>query len=202
MSNSLSDEALEPIAVIGVAGRFPGADDITTFWHNLCQGVESIVEFSDEALLAAGVDPTMLSNPNYIKAGAPLNDIDTFDAAFFGYTPREAEMMDPQHRLFLETAWAALENAGYIPNGDNGRVGVYAGSGLNTYILRNLAPNRELMATAGDYQILIGNDKDFLPTRVSYKLDLKGPSYNVNTACSTSLVAVPRGLPGFAELPL
>ncbi|HID99164.1 MAG TPA: SDR family NAD(P)-dependent oxidoreductase [Thiotrichaceae bacterium] len=176
------------IAIIGMSGRFPGATTLDYFWQNIRDGVESITFFSDEELIAAGIESATLQQPNYVKAGTVLSNIDLFDAAFFDFSPREAELTDPQHRIFLECAWESLENAGYaLQNGDN-VIGVYAGVSMNTYLLNNLYPNRD--AFTDTYSLLIGNDKDFLPTRVSYKLNLKGPSVNVQTACSTSLVAV------------
>jgi malonyl CoA-acyl carrier protein transacylase len=180
------------IAIIGLSGRFPGASDIEAFWHLLRDGVESITFFADNELEVA--DPSLHNNPNYVKAGAPLSDIDQFDASFFGYSAREAEMMDPQHRLFLECAWEALENAGYNPETYQGLIGVYAGSGMNTYLMNNVHPHRHLARTflesASDLQVRLANGTDFLTTRVSYKLNLTGPSVNIQTACSTSLVAV------------
>ncbi|MCP4687229.1 MAG: amino acid adenylation domain-containing protein, partial [Desulfobacterales bacterium] len=180
------------VAIIGMACRFPGADNVDAFWRNLRDGVESITFFTDEELLSAGVDPALLQKPNYVKAAAMLPDMDKFDAAFFGFTPREAEIMDPQHRLFLECAWSALENAGRAPgpDGEGDPVGVFAGCGMNTYLLNNLYPNRARLEAEGGFPVMISNDKDFLPTRVSYKLNLTGPSINVQTACSTSLAAV------------
>ncbi|WP_066383182.1 type I polyketide synthase [Anabaena sp. CA = ATCC 33047] len=178
---------MENIAIIGLSGRFPGAKNITEFWQNLCNGVEAISQFSDEELIAAGVDPSLLNNPNYIKAGSVLEDIDLFDAGFFGFNPKEAEMTDPQHRLFLECAWEALENAGYDAQRCESRIGVYAGASLNNYLSFKL--NIDQIGSANSFQKLIGNDKDFLSTRVSYKLNLTGPSLTVQTACSTSLVA-------------
>ena len=178
------------IAVIGMACRFPGAPDVESFWRNLCDGVESIASFSDEELTAAGVDPAALADPNYVRASGLLRDIDLFDAAFFGFNPREAEVLDVQHRQFLECAWEALERAGYDPGRYEGAIGVYAGAGMNSYLLHNLYPNRGVVESAGGFETMIGNDKDFLPTRVSYKLNLTGPSVSVQTACSTSLVAV------------
>jgi acyl transferase domain-containing protein/acyl carrier protein len=179
-----------PIAVIGLAGRFPNAPDISAFWRNLEQGLESIVSFTDEELLAAGVAPAQLGNPAWVKKGTVLEDAELFDAAFFGFSRREAEVMDPQHRLFLECAWEALEDAGYTGQSQPECVGVYAGASMNTHFIANVARNRALMEAAGAYQLMLGNDKDFLTTRVSYKLNLKGPSVAVQTACSTSLVAV------------
>jgi acyl transferase domain-containing protein/acyl carrier protein len=178
------------IAIIGMAGRFPGAKNLEAFWHNLQHGVESITFFSDAELLAAGIDPTLLKQPNYVKAGAILEDIEWFDAAFFSMTPRDAAITDPQHRLFLECAWEGLENAGYSSDTYPGSIGVYAGTNLNSYMLFNLATHADFIASGLDFQTLIGNDKDYLSTRVSYKLHLRGPSTTVQTACSTSLVAV------------
>ncbi|MBW4633663.1 MAG: amino acid adenylation domain-containing protein [Iphinoe sp. HA4291-MV1] len=183
----------EPIAIIGMAGRFPGANNVEQFWQNLRDGVESISFFTDEELEASGIDPAILSDRNYVKANGLLEDVEMFDASFFGFSAREAEIMDPQHRLFLECAWEVLENAGYDSETYDGQIDVYAGAGLNNYLIHNLIPNRDQLESVGSYQILISNDKDFVPTRVSYKLNLKGPSINVNTACSTSLVAVQMG---------
>ncbi|MHC5751337.1 type I polyketide synthase [Nostoc sp. JL23] len=180
---------LKGVAIIGMSGRFPGAKNTDQFWQNLCNGVESISFFSDRQLVASGVDPAWLNDPQYVKAGAVLEDIEMFDAPFFGFSPREAEIMDPQQRLFLECAWEALENAGYDPKTDKNLIGVYAGGNLSTYLLNNLASHPELIK-ALESQITIANDKDFISTRVSYKLNLKGPSISVGTACSTSLVAV------------
>jgi acyl transferase domain-containing protein len=179
------------IAIVGLAGRFPGAKDVDEFWRNLRDGVESISFFSDEELIALGVDPETLDDPNYVKAQGTLENVELFDASFFGYTPREAQTMDPQHRLFLECAWEALENAGYDAKKYNGLIGVYAGTSRNTYLLNNLNSKRNLIESISDLQqTKIGNDNDFLTTRASYKLDLKGPAVVVQTACSTSLVAV------------
>ncbi|HYY97495.1 MAG TPA: amino acid adenylation domain-containing protein, partial [Pyrinomonadaceae bacterium] len=177
------------IAIIGMAGRFPGAGGVEQFWENLREGVESVSFFSDEELLAAGVDPALLAQPNYVKAGVVLEGVEQFDASFFGYSPREAEVMDPQHRLFLECAWEALERAGHDPEKDGGRVGVFAGASASTYSY-NLLSHPEIVEAVGGLQLAIGNDKDHLPTHVSYKLNLRGPSVAVQTACSTSLVAV------------
>jgi acyl transferase domain-containing protein/acyl carrier protein len=190
MDNRESHDSLKGIAVIGMAGRFPGAKSTDEFWQNLSQGRESISFFTNEELLSKGVDPTLLRNPHYVKAGSELSDIEMFDAQFFGFTPSEAEVMDPQHRLFLECAWEALENAGYDPETYEEFIGVYAGSNLSTYLLNNLISNHDLLKSLSGTIILTGNDKDHIPTRVSYKLNLKGPSLNVSTACSTSLVAV------------
>ncbi len=178
------------IAVIGMAGQFPGAANVEEFWRNIRDGHESVQFFSDEALQAAGVPAFMLQDPNYVKAAAVLENIEYFDAPFFGFSPREAEMMDPQHRLFLEQAWTALEHAGYATDQYEGAIAVYAGTGINQYLLSQLYPRMQQADGGVTYQAIIRNDKDFLPTLVSYKLNLKGPSIAVQTACSTSLVAV------------
>ena len=183
------NEELESIAIVGMTGRFPGAKNIDEFWDNLRNGVESIGFFNDEELLNSGIEPEELKKPNYVKAGATLEDIDLFDAAFFGFSPREAEMTDPQHRLFLECAWEALENAGYNSETYSGRIGAFGGVGWNSYLFNNLYSNREFIEAVGGHQTLMGNDKDFLTTRISYKLNLRGVSISVQTACSTSLVA-------------
>jgi phthiocerol/phenolphthiocerol synthesis type-I polyketide synthase E len=177
------------IAIIGMAGRFPGAADIEAFWANLCQGVESVRLLGTEALLAAGVSPETLAQPSYVRARALLEDIEWFDNELFGVPPREAAALDPQQRVFLECAWSAFENAGYDPEQIRERVGVYAGSGLNGYQY-HLFPSGPKLESAADMAAMLGLDKDFLATRVSYKLDLRGPSVSVQTACSTSLVAV------------
>jgi acyl transferase domain-containing protein len=179
------------IAIIGMVGRFPGAENIAAFWRNLCQGVESISSFSDDELAEAGTDPAVLCDQDYVKAGAVLDDVELFDAGFFGYTPREAEIMDPQYRLFLEAAWEALEHAGHTADTFGRPIGMYAGVGLSSYLLNNLLPNRDWIEdSVGFVQAIIGNDRDHLSTLASYKLDLTGPSITVQTACSTSLVAV------------
>ncbi|NET03815.1 MAG: amino acid adenylation domain-containing protein [Symploca sp. SIO2B6] len=182
------------IAIIGMSCRFPGAKNIDTFWQNLRDGVESISFFTEEELELD--NPTVLSDPNYVNAGAVLPDIDHFDASFFGYSAKEAGIMDPQQRIFLECAWEALESAGYNPQTYEGLVGIYAGSGMNTYLINNVNPHcnfslqQTFLGSALDLQVRLANGKDFLPTRVSYKLNLNGPSVNVQTACSTALVAV------------
>lgn len=180
----------EGIAIIGMAGHFPGAGDIGTFWENIKNGVESISFYTREELEKKGVHPELLNNPNYIYANGVCEDADKFDSAFFGYTPREADLIDPQQRLLLETCYEALEHAGYAPEKYSGDIGVFAGSGPNNYLLKNLIQHPELLTTIGELQTIINNDKDYLATRVSYKLNLTGPGINVQTACSTSLVAV------------
>lgn len=176
------------IAIIGMSGRFPGASSVEQLWQNICNGVETTTFFSDEELLAAGVDPNLVHNPDYVKARPHLKDIDLFDASFFGYSPREAELTDPQHRLFLECAWEALELAGYDPYRYQGLIGVFGGSSISSYMM-GLATQSDLLQTVDSFQLGIGNDKDSLTTTVSYKLNLKGPSFAVQTFCSTSLVA-------------
>nr|MDQ2694221.1 SDR family NAD(P)-dependent oxidoreductase [Pseudomonadota bacterium] len=189
------------IAVIGLACRFPGADSADAFWQNLKNGVESITFFSDAELAASGIDPALLANPRYVKASPVLNDAESFDAEFFGYSAREAQWLDPQQRLLLECAWESLEDAGYDPWAYPGAIGIYAGATLNTYLLNNLHPHRHRLDSndtlavttvdsLGGLQLMVANDKDYLTTRVSYKLNLRGPSVNVQTACSTSLAAI------------
>jgi natural product biosynthesis luciferase-like monooxygenase protein len=190
MTDKPEIEHLEGIAVVGMAGRFPGAPTLEKFWTNLRDGVESVSFFSDDELKAAGVAPALLRDPDYVKAKAILDDVPGFDAGFFGFTPREAEITDPQHRLFLECAWEALEHAGYDPKRFSGPIGLYAGAGINTYLLRNLISNRELIDKVSAFKTSIHNKTDHLTTRVAYLLDLRGPSVTVQTACSTSLVAV------------
>ncbi|MEM7581914.1 MAG: SDR family NAD(P)-dependent oxidoreductase [Acidobacteriota bacterium] len=179
----------QDVAIVGMAGRFPGAADVDELWQNLRDGVESVRFFSDEELLAAGVAPELLEDPLYVRAGSVVDGIDLFDARLFGYSPREAEIMDPQQRLFLECAWEALETAACDPRRYPGRIGAFAGSNLSTYLLK-LHADPEVAASLNMLQAILGNDKDALTTRVSYKLDLTGPSIAVQTFCSTSLVAV------------
>lgn len=179
------------IAIVGMAGRFPGAINVGEFWRNLRNGVESIRSLSDAELLAAGVSAQDLARSDYVRRASVLDDVDMFDAAFFGLSPNDAAIMDPQHRHFLECAWEALEDAAHPPQLFTGSIGVFAGSGMNTYLIHNLLANRKLVESAGLFQLKqTGNDKDVLSTRVSYQFDLRGPSINVQTACSTSLVAV------------
>jgi amino acid adenylation domain-containing protein len=178
------------IAIIGMAGRFPRAKNLEEFWRNLRDGVEAVTFFTDEELLAAGVSAAALDDPRCVKARNVLEDVELFDAAFFNYQPREAEVMDPQHRFFLECAWEALENAGYDPGTFDGRIGVFGGESINTYLQNNINLNQKVRDLIGFYQIRVGNRLDNLTTRVAYKLNLRGPSVTLQTACSTSLVAV------------
>jgi amino acid adenylation domain-containing protein len=184
------------IAIIGMAGRFPGAPTVAEFWRRLRAGEELITFFSDDELAAAGVEPSLLTDPAFVRAGGVIEGAELFDPAFFGLSPREAELMDPQHRIFLECAWHALEDAGYYAERHAGQIGLYAGVGINTYL--HHAGVERMQELAGRYQAFIANDKDFVSTRASYKLNLKGPSVNVQTACSTSLVALHLACQGLA----
>ncbi|HEX8150713.1 MAG TPA: polyketide synthase, partial [Pyrinomonadaceae bacterium] len=176
------------IAVVGMAGRFPGARSVEEFWQNLRGGVESITFFGDEEVEADAL--TAGANAQLVKARGVLEGVELFDAAFFGYSPRDAEILDPQHRLFLECGWEALEDAGHDPSRSRGPVGVYAGASQSSYLLFNLLQNPEVFRTVGSYQVMLATDKDYLTTRLAYKLGLEGPAVGVQTACSTSLVAV------------
>ncbi len=182
-------QKVDGVAIIGMVGRFPGAASVEQFWQNLCEGVETTTFFSDEEL-DPSIDPVLREDPYYVKARGIIQDAETFDAAFFGINPREAEVMDPQARVFLELAHEALENAGYTPESFDGLIGLYAGSGRNTYFENHICGRPEIIDRLGEFQTMLANEKDFLTSRVSYKLNLTGPSVSVNTACSTSLVAV------------
>src|SRR5262249_13512541 len=176
-----------------MAGRFPGAPDLDRFWANLRAGVESISFFTPEEVAAAGVDPALLADPAYVRAGGVLAGAELFDGPFFDVAPREAQLLDPQQRIFLECATEALEDAGYGPGSPAARgvrIGVYAGAGMSEYGMRNLFGHPGIGALAGGLEVTLGNDKDFVATRASYKLDLRGPALSVQTACSTSLVAL------------
>ncbi|MCP4664213.1 MAG: hypothetical protein GY856_53190, partial [bacterium] len=177
------------LAIIGMSCRFPGAADVDAFWRNLREGLESIRMLSDEELAAAGVARAAYTAHDYVRASAELEDPDHFDATLFGFSPREAEILDPQHRIFLECAWQALESAGYDPNRFTGQIGVYAGAGMNRYAV-NVFGNPELAQSIGGEALTFAVSPDYLATRVSYKLNLTGPSVVVQTACSTSLVAL------------
>jgi acyl transferase domain-containing protein len=182
------DETL--VAIIGMAGRFPGAPDLDRFWSNIAGGVASMRRFTDEELLEAGESPAALRDPGYVRVCPVLDDIDKFDAGFFGFSPKDAAIADPQHRIFLEIAWEAFENAGYDPV-RAGVVGVWAACGLNSYLMHHLVTNPDLVETVGEWLLRhTANDMNFLATRVSYELDLRGPSMNVQTACSSTLVTI------------
>ncbi|WP_050524812.1 type I polyketide synthase [Pseudorhodobacter wandonensis] len=179
------------IAIVGMAAHLPGAGSVSQYWANLAAGVESIRQLSEAELLAAGESPARMRHRNYVPAAAPLDNFDHFDAEFFGFSPKEAAILDPQHRQFLEVAWEALEDAGHPPESFAGTIGVYGGCGMGSYFYFNLCSNPDLVENTGMFLLRhTGNDKDFLSTRVSHIFDLKGPSINVQTACSTSLVAV------------
>src|SRR5262249_2077853 len=179
----------DALAIVGMSGRFPRAANIDEFWENLRAGVEGISFFSPEEMEDAGMDRAIFRHPSFVNAGGVLEGIEMFDAGFFGLSPREAEIQDPQQRLFLECSWEALEHAGYDPQTYSGAIGVFGGATLSSYLF-NIISKPELMALVGSFQVLIGNDKDHVSTQVSYRLNLKGPSVTVQTACSTSLVAV------------
>ncbi|MCC5863336.1 MAG: type I polyketide synthase, partial [Gammaproteobacteria bacterium] len=187
----MTDVSDSDIAIVGLALRVPGALTPEQFWQNLSQGVESLRHYSDEELTARGVSPADLADPAYVKAGMPLDGMEEFDPEFFGFSPKEAAILDPQHRQFYEVAWEALERAGHPPAKFDGNVGVFGGSGMAAYFAQNVMTNPELVDSVGMFLLRhTGNDKDFLATRVAYAFDLKGPAINVQTACSTSLVAV------------
>ncbi|MCP4157928.1 MAG: polyketide synthase, partial [bacterium] len=177
------------VAVIGIAGRFPGAGNVDEFWDNLTKGVESVSFFSDEELEEAGVEPNQYNAPGYVKAQAILEDTEYFDAAFFGYTPKEAELMNPQSRIFHECVWHALEDAGYVSGTYKGSIGLYAG-GASSFNWESLALLDGRSLVFGPFAAGNLTDKDYICSRVSYKLNLKGPVFSVQTACSTSLVAI------------
>ena len=188
----MSERWQNAVAIIGVAGRFPGADNVEQLWHNLCEGRESIRPIATEEL-EDGLTEAQRGNGKYVAARALLDNVDMFDAEFFRILPREAEVADPQQRVLMECAWEALEDAGYDPDRIAGNVGVFAGSSINTYLLLHLASNpgfREEFTRSyqvGSFPALVGNGHDFLATRISYKLNLRGPAMTVQSACSTSL---------------
>lgn len=179
----------EAIAIIGMAVRLPGAANLDAFWNNLRDGVESISRFTEEELLASGLDLATIRHPRLIATKGILDDIELFDAAFFGISPREAELMDPQHRLLMECAVEVLENAGHDPDTYPGRIAVFTSAGMNTYLPMNLLSHPGLLEEVGGFQLSIYNDKDFVPTRIAYALNLKGPGVDIGTACSSSLVS-------------
>ncbi len=178
------------IAIVGMAARLPGAQSIDAYWHNLSHGVRSIRELTQAELLASGEAPHLIERPDYVPFAAPLDDFAHFDAEFFGLSPKDAAIMDPQHRQFLECAWEAMENAAHVPGPGTGPVGVFAGCGMGSYFYVNVMSNPDLVDQTGTFLLRhTGNDKDFLSTRLSHIFDLRGPSLNIQTACSTSLVA-------------
>ncbi|MCG7534489.1 type I polyketide synthase [Pseudoalteromonas sp. OOF1S-7] len=177
------------IAIVGMSGLFPGARNLDEYWRNLKSGVSSISYFGKEELKQAGAPADIIDNPSFVPAYGCLQDREMFAADFFNFTPNEAMFTDPQIRLFIECAWHAFEDAGYHIKQYDGKVGVFAGAGLNTYFMHNLQ-NHTALDSAGALAVAIGNQVDFLPTQVAYKLNLKGPAVNINTACSTSLVCI------------
>ena len=185
------------VAIIGMAGQFPGAESVTQFWDNLREGRESITRLEPADLLAKGLPQstvqTMLDHPSYVNAAASLPNVENFDAEFFAMPQREAEITDPQHRVLLECAQDALDHAGYTVSSVEGDIALYAGVGLNTYLLSNLMPNTDVVNTMGMHQLLLGNDKCYAATRIAYKLNLTGACVSVDTACSTSLVSIVMG---------
>lgn len=187
----MDEHTYSGIAIVGMAGRFPGADSIEEFWANLLAGKESISFFTDAELAESGFDPSELRRRgHYVPARGLLNNADCFDATFFGVHPKEAEVIDPQHRIFLEACWVALERAGYAPNRMSGAVGIFAGATFNTYFQQVLQQRPDLTELIGSELVMFGNEKDYMTTRVAYKLGLKGPALSISTACSSSLVAV------------
>ena len=184
-----ADPVAEPIAIVGMRGRVPGAEDVDRFWDNLAGGVESITRLSPEDMRASGITDEIMSLPGYVNAAPLLGDVDRFDAEFFGFSARDASLTDPQHRLFLETAWEALEDAGYDPAAFAGPIGVFGGCEMSTYLYQ-LSQHPEALGYVDGMQLMVTNDKDHLCTQVSYRLNLRGPSVVVQTTCSTSLVAV------------
>lgn len=185
-----NDNLFQSVAIIGAAGRFPGAADVDQFWANLAAGVDSIQHFSDEELAALGVPEALRNSASFVRAGARMPEAEDFDPDFFDMTPREAEITDPQHRVLLECAYEAMESAGYVASRYPGAIALYAGIGLNTYLLHNLLPREDLLRTLGMHQLLLGNDKCYATSRIAYKMNLRGQCLTVDTACSSSLVAV------------
>ncbi|WP_019423136.1 type I polyketide synthase [Paenibacillus sp. OSY-SE] len=183
-------ETENTIAIIGMSGRFPGAGHVGQFWDNLKHGQESITFFTDDMLREAGVREDKLHAPNYVKAAPVLTDIDKFDYPFFGMSKREADMLDPQHRLLLMCAWEALEDAGYVADSYEGLISLFAGCGFNNYLVNEILSRKDDFSEEELQMVLQTNSNDYLSTRISYKLNLRGTSVTLQTACSTSLVAV------------
>ncbi|HEX2685662.1 MAG TPA: amino acid adenylation domain-containing protein, partial [Kofleriaceae bacterium] len=183
-----SGDGREPIAIIGMAGRFPGAGDVEAFWANLCAGKESIRWFRPDEL-----DPSIpaahRADPSYVAARGVIDGVELFDAGFFGISPLEAQLMDPQQRHFLEMSWHALEHAGYVPETTPGPIGIWGGMYNATYFQRHLLPRPDVVNRLGELAVMLGNEKDYVTSRVAHRLGLTGPAISVHTACSTSLVA-------------
>ncbi|MCK5924063.1 MAG: polyketide synthase, partial [Methylococcales bacterium] len=190
MSQEAQFEEREEIAIIGMACRLPGAANIDEYWQNLRDGIESIRAFTPEELAASGVSKETLEDSAFVNAGSVMDDPECFDAAFFGMGIREAEVTDPQHRIMLECAWQALEHAGYNPETYDKLIGVYGGIAPNTYFQKNIQMHTEMIDALGNYPMLIASEREYAITRIAFKLDLRGPSLSVNTACSTSGVAM------------
>ncbi|MFN7123169.1 MAG: amino acid adenylation domain-containing protein [Hydrogenophaga sp.] len=188
-SSDLPRPDQEPIAIIAMAGRFPGASDVERFWSNLCAGVDSITFFQNSEL-DPGLPPEVTSDPCYVKARGVIDGVDMFDAAFFGISPREAELMDPQQRIFMELCWECLERGGHAPDSAETPVGVFAGMYNATYFQRHVQTRPDLIEKLGEFQVMLANEKDYIATRVANRLNLTGPAVSVHTACSTSLVAI------------
>ncbi|HEY2575436.1 MAG TPA: beta-ketoacyl synthase N-terminal-like domain-containing protein [Streptosporangiaceae bacterium] len=186
----LEDAQRDAIAVVGMACRFPGARDTEEFWQNLVAGTASFSTFTDDELLAVGVAAHEFRDPNYVKVSSVIDGVDMFDASFFGVSPREAEILDPQHRVFLETCHTALQRAGYDGCSDRREIGIFAGSRTNQYVKSNLATHPGLKRVVGEMSLVITNDTDYLATGVAYRLNLRGPAVTSVTACSTSLVGI------------
>src|SRR5215472_2177749 len=184
------DDAGNAIAVVGMACRFPGANNVEEFWQNLVAGVESFSSFSDEELLAAGVSENDLRNPNYVKVAPVIDGIYLIDAPFFGISPREAEILDPQHRVLLETCHVALQRAGYDGWGDRLRIGLFAGARNNEYANSNLNTSPGLKRAVGEFPLIVSNQTDYVSTGVAFRLNLRGPAVTSVNACSTSLVNI------------
>ncbi|MBE1161959.1 amino acid adenylation domain-containing protein [Dyella sp. 7MK23] len=189
LSQHRPSSAAEPIAIIAMAGRFPGANDVETFWDNLCAGRESITFFGADEL-DSSIPAEQRNDPAYVAARGVIDGVENFDAAFFGMTPREAELMDPQQRIFLELCWECLERGGYVPDEHDVPVGVFGGMHNASYFQRHLSTRPDLVEKFGAFQVMLANEKDYLATRVAHKLNLTGPAISMNTACSTSLVAL------------
>ncbi|XRD90835.1 amino acid adenylation domain-containing protein [Dyella nitratireducens] len=189
LSHHRSPTTAEPVAIIAMAGRFPGANDVETFWDNLCAGRESITFFGADEL-----DPSIPAeqrrDPAYVAARGVIDGVENFDAAFFGMSPREAELMDPQQRVFLELCWECLERGGYVPDEHDVPVGVFGGMHNASYFQRHISTRPDLVDKLGAFQVMLANEKDYLATRIAHKLNLTGPAISMNTACSTSLVAL------------
>lgn len=183
----------EPIAIIGMAGRFPGAPDVEAFWQVLCEGRDTITRF-DPANLDPSIPQELIADSAYVPARGVIDGVEDFDAEFFGMSPREAELTDPQHRLFLEACWECLERSGHVPEKYQASIGVFAGMYNATYFQRHVAAHPEKVASLGEFQVMLANEKDYIATRVAHKLNLTGPAVSVHTACSTSLVAIAQAM--------